>query len=139
MNIQNPIEINFTEDVDYSQESFMTKTLILNYTTYLMNVADKIDMEVSISTLLDYKDRLDLQDNILLNKNFPLFHIQIKDGDELLSEFVYADYSIPLYGRFREWILIDVLFYMKSKMLYRELDTKLPDKVKVKQSFKAKI
>lgn len=137
MNIENPIEINFTGDVDYSQGEYMAQRLILTYMDYLKGIAETLEME--ITTDLIAESNLDENDNDLLNRHFPLFHIQVKDDDEILGEFIYSEYSIALYERFREWIMIDILFYMKSKMLYREFDIKLPDKVKVKQSFKAKI
>lgn len=126
MNIQNPIEILIDMDYDQSQGEFMTETLMLNYMKYLMNVADRLGMEVSVATRLTEQDEF-------LDRFVPLLQFKISDDGELLSEFNFEQYSIPLYSRFRAWILNDILYYMKSKALYKEFDEKHLIKINWKQ------
>lgn len=55
------------------------------------------------------------------------------DEDELLGEFVYGTYSAQLYDRFKDWVNSDILFYMKSKALYYDYDSKFPEKFTIKE------
>lgn len=136
MNIENPMKINFSISQDYTKDTYTVQMLILNYTAYLMDIAEKLEMDVSIATLMDYSEKLDVEENVLINKNFPLYHIKVKDEDELLGEFLFEEYQGNLYERFRAWAMTDILFYMRSKSLYREIDSKLPERQRLRQRFK---
>lgn len=119
MKILNPIEIKFNPEQDEGQQAYMAERQILKYTNYLVEVANDIDMKL----------------NIVSKK--PNFHIQVLD-DGIVGEFACCQYSAELYDSFRNWVMIDILFYMKSKSLYLEFDSKLPERKKTKLKFSSK-
>lgn len=129
MNIQHPLDINFDYTQDEGQESLLTEVQILNYTEYLMNVAEKLDMQVCIACIPHQEAQLDEDDNRLLNTMLPLYHIAIYDDKDLLGEFCYSQYTAELYDSFKAWVKNDILFYMKSKANYRELLEKHPERM----------
>ena len=116
MKIENPIEVA-AGDCDESQECFMAQRLILNYMNYLLGVADTLGMTIEITSSPD-------------SASFPFIQFKVMDGVEELGEFIFQNYSLPLYERFREWVMIDILYYMKSKQLYFEFDEKHPIGIK---------
>lgn len=129
MNIQNPLDINFDYTHDEGQESLLTEVQILNYTEYLMGIAEKLDMDVRITCFPHQEPQLDNDDNRLLNTMLPLYHIAIYDDSDLLGEFSYSYYSAELYDSFKAWVKNDILFYMKSKANYRTLLAKHPERL----------
>jgi hypothetical protein len=133
MNIELPIEINFAFAPDLGQEVFMAETHILKYTDYLKTIAEQIGMEVRVYQVLHSEKNLDFDDNRLMDRHLPIYCIQVLDDNEVLGEFVYHHYSGELYKRFRDWIIHDILFYMKSKALYQEYDSKFPEKFSIRE------
>jgi hypothetical protein len=128
MNIVNPTVIAFEDDQDEGMQALVTEAQINAYVRYLQIIAAGIDMEVSITLIKGDDTTITQADNELLDTLAPMFHIKVKD-EELVGEFVFSEYSAPLYQRFREWINSEILFYMKSKALYRELSAKHPEKI----------
>ena len=133
MKIEHPLLINFTFAFDEGQEMLMAETQILRYTEYLKTVAEQLGMSVLVSQVLTDEPSLDKEDNRLLDKLIPLYQIKVLDEDELLGEFVYETYSAQLYDRFKDWVNSDILFYMKSKALYYDYDSKFPEKFTIKE------
>ena len=133
MNIEHPLSINFGFAYDEGQEMLMAETQILRYTDYLKTVAEQLGMCVLVSQVLTNEPNLDREDNRLLDKLIPLYQIKVMDEDELLGEFVYGTYSAQLYERFKDWVNTDILFYMKSKALYYDYDSKFPEKFTIKE------
>ena len=116
LEIKNPIEVE-RGSCDEGQECFMAQRLILNYMNYLLGVADTLGMTIEIASSPDCT-------------NFPFIQFRVMDGKDELGEFIFQNYSFPLYERFREWVIIDILYYMKSKQLYIEFDKKFPASIK---------
>lgn len=93
MKIKRPTPIVYDENYDESQITFMTETLIKKHLDYLKRVARPLGMTVKVKKLKSNNPNLDEQDNDLIDRFFPIAHIQIYDDDELLSEFTIDAYT----------------------------------------------
>ena len=133
MNIQHPLEIDFAFAFDESQEILMAETQILRYTKYLKSLAEQLNMQVEVSQVKTNEENLDREDNELLDRIAPLYHIKVSDDGDLLGEFVFGSYSAQLYESFKAWVNHDILFYMKSKSLYYDYDCKFPERYTIKE------
>lgn len=137
MEIKKPIQVNADLDHDESQALFMTEALIRNYVVYLMDVADTINMEVSIATIPFFCSEHDemADDYRYLDVIAPRLHIKITDEDDLLGEFYLEQYSLTTYKEFCQWIDFEIYYYMMSKLRYYQLDAKMNEKTKLRQRF----